>query len=46
MGGLVEDAKLKTRSLRKQPEIVIRPGFVAVSMKYRGKNEQNEIPQL
>jgi AraC family transcriptional regulator len=29
-----------------EPKIVRRPGFVVVGMKYRGKNEKNEIPQL
>ncbi len=29
-----------------QPKIVDRPGFTVVGLKYRGKNENNEIPQL
>ena len=29
-----------------EPKIVSRPAFTVVGMKYRGKNEQNEIPQL
>ena len=28
------------------PRIVDRPGFTVVGLKYRGKNENNEIPQL
>jgi AraC family transcriptional regulator len=29
-----------------EPRIVRRSGFVVVGMKYRGKSEKNEIPQL
>jgi AraC family transcriptional regulator len=29
-----------------EPKIVRRPAFTVVGMNYRGKNEQNEIPQL
>jgi predicted transcriptional regulator YdeE len=29
-----------------QPKIVDRPGFTVVGLKYHGKNEHNEIPQL
>lgn len=29
-----------------QVKIVERPGFTVVGLKYRGKNEHNEIPQL
>jgi AraC family transcriptional regulator len=29
-----------------EPKIESRPAFRVVGMKYRGKNEQNEIPQL
>ncbi|KPL00920.1 MAG: hypothetical protein AMJ91_02615 [candidate division Zixibacteria bacterium SM23_73_3] len=29
-----------------EPKIVTRPAFTVVGMKYRGKNEKNEIPQL
>jgi AraC family transcriptional regulator len=29
-----------------EPQIVNKPAFIAVGMLYRGKNEQNEIPQL
>jgi AraC family transcriptional regulator len=29
-----------------EPRIVSVPAFTVVGMKYRGKNEQNEIPQL
>lgn len=29
-----------------QPKIVDRSGFTVVGLKYRGKNEHNEIPQL
>ncbi len=29
-----------------EPKIVDRSGFIVVGLKYRGKNENNEIPQL
>lgn len=29
-----------------EPEIKSRPAFTVVGMKYRGKNEKNEVPQL
>jgi AraC family transcriptional regulator len=29
-----------------EPKIVSRPGFTIVGMKYHGKNENNEIPQM
>jgi len=29
-----------------EPKIVSRPAFTIVGMKYHGKNEQNEIPQM
>ena len=29
-----------------EPKIVTRPAFTVVGMKYRGKNEKDEIPQL
>ena len=29
-----------------EPKIVSRPAFTVVGMKYRGKNENNEIPQM
>jgi AraC family transcriptional regulator len=29
-----------------EPKIVSRPAFTVVGLKYRGKNENNEIPQL
>ena len=29
-----------------EPKIVSRPAFTVVGMKYRGKNENNEVPQL
>ena len=29
-----------------EPKIVTKPAFTVVGMKYRGRNEQNEIPQL
>lgn len=29
-----------------EPKIVTRPAFTVVGMKYRGKNEKNEIPML
>ena len=29
-----------------EPKIVSRPAFTVVGIKYRGKNEKNEIPQL
>ena len=29
-----------------EPEIVTRPAFTVVGMKYGGRNEKNEIPQL
>jgi AraC family transcriptional regulator len=29
-----------------EPKIVTRPAFIVVGMRYRGKNEHNEIPQL
>lgn len=29
-----------------EPEIKSKPAFTAVGMKYRGKNENNEVPQL
>ena len=31
---------------RMEPNIVRRKGFTVVGMKYRGKNENNEIPQM
>jgi AraC family transcriptional regulator len=31
---------------RMEPEIKRNPAFMVVGMKYRGKNENNEIPQL
>jgi predicted transcriptional regulator YdeE/DNA-binding transcriptional MerR regulator len=31
---------------RMEPKIVSQPAFTVVGMKYRGKNENNEIPQL
>ena len=29
-----------------EPQIIHRPAFIVVGMKYRGKNENDEIPQL
>ena len=29
-----------------EPKLVHLPAFTVVGMKYRGKNEQNEIPQM
>ena len=29
-----------------KPTIVKKDGFMVVGLKYRGKNEQNEVPQL
>jgi AraC family transcriptional regulator len=43
--GFIENAKRKEGS-KMQPKIVERPGFTVVGLKYRGKNENNEIPQL
>ena len=32
--------------MKKEPKIVTRSAFTVAGMKYRGKNEKNEIPQL
>jgi AraC family transcriptional regulator len=29
-----------------EPQIIAKPAFTVVGLKYRGKNEHNEIPQL
>jgi hypothetical protein len=47
--GIQELTKLKsqkTRRIAMKPKIVSRAAFTVVGMKYHGKNENNEIPQL
>jgi AraC family transcriptional regulator len=45
-GRIRRKRKTKTRRSRMEPKIVTKPTFTVVGMKYRGKNEKNEIPQL
>jgi AraC family transcriptional regulator len=37
---------MRTRRTMMEPKIVAREAFTVVGMKYHGKNENNEIPQL
>jgi len=45
-GRFFREIEPQTRRMKVEPKIVTRPTFTVVGMKYRGRNEKNEIPQL
>jgi AraC family transcriptional regulator len=51
LAGFVEDTGFEEQDHRRgvtemEPKVMDREGFTVIGMKYRGKNENNEIPQL